>query len=279
MRGFIWVAVLIVLGSSKAFINDQDPGCTKILEFPAKDSVFLNPVYFCSDSLGKNYYYSPLKTPVCNDTLCQVVFLNIFWDLAGNYSKFEISPQIPLTKNDHKPFTEEDYDKLDQTLKNGNSILGDKTEDELLDTERSRYSEKIDGVTGATAKEIQSEIVEGALYSTYTLWHMANGNIKYKLREYTRSNYSYSLQQQLLESNNPKTIIFGLKNMEEEFYFAHFDQIISLMKQQNLLVNFYIGKNISKDVLDYGENKKELLKIWNLLDPNTQSVLSKYLKQ
>jgi len=279
MRGLILIAVLIAIGSSKVYIHDLDQNCIKILELPAKDSVFLNPVYFCTDSLGSHYYYSPLKTPVCNDTLCQVVFLNIFWDLGGNYSKFEISPQFPLTKNDHKPFSDQDYDKLDRTLKNETSVLGDKTEDELLDTDRSRYSEKIDGVTGATAKEIQSEIVEGALYSTYTLWHMTNGNIKHMLQEYTLSRFNLDLQQQLLESNNPKTIIFGLKNLEEEFYFTHFDKIISLMKQQYLLVNFYIAKNISQKVLDYGENKKELLKIWDLLDPNTKSVLSKYVKQ
>lgn len=279
MRGLLILVLLIVYNDSNDIHSNQDDSCLQILEQPSKDSVFINPVYFCTDSLGANYYYSPLETTVCNDTLCQIVFLKIFWDLAGNYSKFETSNENPLTKNDHKPFTPQDYEKLHNTLKNEISILGDKTEDELLDPSRSRYSEKIDGVTGATAKEIKSEVVDGALYSTYTLWHMANGDIQQKLRKYTLSHYTSNFQQQLLQSRNTKSIIFGLKNLDEEFYPAHFSQIIDLMKRGNPLVNFYIAKNISEDDLDYGENKKELLKIWNLLDPNTQSVLSKYLKQ
>jgi len=267
-----------IYGMDMKYPQDGSSGtCIKVLELPSRDSVFMNPVNYCLDSMGNYYYVSSIKTPVCNDTLCQIASLKIYWDLAGHFIQFDTLPGIPLTKYDHKPFTSEDYRKLQQTLKNENSILGEKTPEELLDKDRMRHSEKIDAVTGATAREIQSAIVEGALYSTYTLWHLVNGKINQDLRKYTLSIYNGEIEDQLLRAENAKTLLFGLKHLDEDYFDNHFEEIIELMKSGHPLVNFYIAKKLNPDILRVEKNRNALLEIWDILDRNTQSVLSLYV--
>jgi hypothetical protein len=182
-----------------------------------------------------------------------------------------------MTKNDHMPFTTQDYYKLQMTLSDENSILGEKSKDELLDKNQTRYSEKIDAFTGATAREIRSAVVEGALYSTYTLWHLVNGDIKQKMREYSLLNYDAEIEHQLLNSQNPKTMILGLKNLDDAFYFDHFEEILRLMQSGHPLVNFYIAKKMPPAVMDTEKNRNAILKLWDTFDRNTQSVLSRYM--
>jgi len=249
-----------------------------VVILPGKDSTFLNPVYFITEEKENFFYSCFLKTPVCNDTLCQVVQLQIYWDLAGNYIKFDTLDGYPLTKFDHLPFTHFDYQRLHYTLRDINSVLGRTSEAELVDETQTRYSEKIDGVTGATSIQIKNSVVEGAMYSTYTLWHLINGLIRQKLQNYTLKNYSPDIENQLLGSGISKMIILALKQWKEQDYIDRFDEIILLMRKSNPLVNFYIAKNLSARIFQVKENQESIDRIWEILDPNTKSILSDYIK-
>lgn len=278
MRFLIFISV-ILFGFNVAkgnILGENDTDCKRVLNLPSKDSVFMNPVYFCSEDKENLHYYSRLQTTVCEDTVCQLLDIKVYWDLAGNYIRFDTVPGTPLTKYDHKPFTDRDYQRLQKTLADENSVLGEKTKDELLSTKEKRYSEKIDGLTAATAKEIKSVVVDGALYSTYTLWHLIHGNIKQNIRKYTLAHYNSTIEKQLLRSDNPRTILLGLKNMNKADYVNRFDQILKLMKSGNPFVNFYIAKNLPKAVFQSEENRKSIKKVWNRLDQNTKSILLGY---
>lgn len=277
--GFMLI-LLIVLMSGFADQNSQNRLdeilSTEVAKLPGKDSVFLNPVYLTNSIDDQFVYESVLKTPVCNDTLCQVVQIKIFWDLTGDYIRFDTLAGFPLTKNDHLLFTSEDYTKLHATLKDGNSVLSRKSESELLDNKRKRYSQKLDAVTGATDLEIKNAVVDGAMYSTYTLWHLVNGDIKHILTNSTLENYNSKMEQQLLWSNNTKSIIFALNQFEDRDYADRFQEIIRIMKKGYPLVNFFIAKNLPREVFQSGENVESLKLIWQLLDPNTKSILNLY---
>ncbi len=250
---------------------------TEIGVIPAKDSAFFNPVFLNITNDDQYVYESILKTPVCDDTLCQIIRIKIFWDLIGDFTHFDTLAGYPLTKNDHLPFTSEDYLKLQATLKDGNSILGRRSESELLDNNRNRYSQKLDAVTGATDLQIKNAVVDGALYSTYTLWHLVNGDIKNMLTNWTIKNYNPKMEQQLLFSDNTKTILFALKQFEDQDYEDRFQEVIELMKKGYPLVNFYIAKKLPTGVFGSEENIKSLNQIWQMLDPNTKSVLGVYM--
>jgi hypothetical protein len=158
-----------------------------------------------------------------------------------------------------------------------NSILGRTSENELLDKTKIRYSEKIDGVTGATSIQIKNSVVEGAMYSTYALWHLINGPIWQELKKYTIQNYDPEIERQLILSRHPQKIITALQQWNEKNYKDRFGEIITIMSSGNTLVNFYIAKSLPAEVLSDTENQNSLKNIWNELDPNTKSILSKYL--
>ena len=258
-------------------LNEED-GCSYIFDLPSRDETFLNPVYFCNADSGNFYYYSEITTTVCSDENCKLAILKVFWDLAGNYTRFETLPGKPLTKNDHIPFTLADYDKLQATLINPTSILGDKTKDELLDKDSLKYSEKIDGWTGATNKEIKAAVVDGALYSTYTLWHLVNGDVRKEIRKYTESQYNEMMEAQLFNSENPRTVLFGLKNLDSSAYPDKFPELLKILERGNPLVNFYITKRLTPEVFKNNDNRQAVLNLIESLDNNTQSVIDKLLE-
>ncbi|MBT28495.1 MAG: hypothetical protein CMO01_02460 [Thalassobius sp.] len=277
MKGWLVSGILFYCIFFNSFKEPED--CTYVFDLPSRDEAFLNQVYFCKPDSGDYYYYSVITTSVCNDENCKLAILKVIWDLAGNYTKFETLPGKPLTKNDHIPFTITDYDKLHSTLQNATSILGDKTKDELLEKDSLKYSEKIDGFTGATSKEIKEAVVDGALYSTYTLWHLVNGDVRKEIRKYTQSTYDEQMEAQLLSSANPRTVLFGLKNLDESSYPQKFTQLVQILQRSNPLVNFYITKRLTPEIFQNPENRAAIQNVWESLDKNTQSILSKLLEK
>jgi len=149
----VWMVLWIIIsGFIQPFSQNllKDYTSEEVAVLPGKDSIFLNPVYYVYSGDGESNYECILQTPVCNDTLCQIVKVKILWDLIGDFIRFDTLPGYPLTKYDHLPFSTDDYNKLQTTLEDGNSILGRKSEKELLDNNQMRYSEKTDAITGAT---------------------------------------------------------------------------------------------------------------------------------
>lgn len=267
MKGLMFFVVFGVFG--------QVSECHEILEISAENSSFSNPVFLCFNTLGDAYFKGSIKTDVCKDSLCELMELNVIWDLAGNYKNIDTIPGLPLTKYDHEPFSEKDYLKLHNILKNGNSLLGYRNKKELIDNSISDYSEKVDGVSGATSKEIKSAVVEGAVYSTYTLWHLVNGTVVNQLKDHINSNYGSKFQNQLLTSTNPKTILFVLRKFNDQDYFDNFDKVLHIMNLNIPMINFYIAKNLPSIIFAEDRNIKAIQTMWYELDRNTQSVLAK----
>ncbi len=268
----ISIILLILLAF---YSGDENTYPKQVTSLHSKDSAFINPVYLDKNEQGKFYYHTTLRTSVCGDDLCQMVRLKLKWDLAGSYIDFDTLNGYPLTKNDHIPFTAADYKKLDQALQDNRSILGDKSEEELFDKSKNRYSEKIDGTTGATSLEVKKIVVDGALYSTYTLWKMANGEIVGKLKNKTSMNLTPDIAQQLLESENPEAVILALDQWQDEDFETNSIKLINIMQRKSPLVNFYLAKRVPANVWQQKKTKKQLAKLWDELDSNTKSYLPK----
>lgn len=146
------------------------------------------------------YYMSEIFTPVCNTGECLPVYINIYWHLNGEYMKFDQPEGEILTKLDHVPFTEADYELLDEIIKDMDprkDQIGTSDYSEANPKEDSHTSpsvamgdvidkhDMVDGISGATLPEIKSQFVPGALYTTYTIWGLANDS-RYKMSTYTR---------------------------------------------------------------------------------------------
>lgn len=105
----------------------------------------------------------------------------MYWDLGGNYLKYELPSNKILTKIDHLPFSAFDYGLLHRVLLNKQSALANYT---LFDLNKPTKQEKVDGVTGATPPKLKGSFVPGALYTSYTLWHIVYRQ-KITIQQYT----------------------------------------------------------------------------------------------
>ncbi len=121
------------------------------------------------DEQGLIYWYRNIQTPVCLTGVCKEINVGIYWRINGAFLGYEVYGE-PLTKTDHSVFQISDYLLLDTILSNNWSVLREYDFEELLvDSTAS-----VDGVTGATRKELAEEAVQDAVYTTYTLWHKVN---------------------------------------------------------------------------------------------------------
>lgn len=249
-------------------------------DFPTQDTSFIGSVklIYDRDSLPVKYV-SILSTPVCDDGLCQVLELKIYWNLIGNYVYFDTLTHVPLTKYDHLPFTGDDYAKLHQILANQNSVLERKSLDELFDRDSLRQSNTVDATTGATDQAIKHAVVEGALYSSYALWHLANGDIKANIQEYTKSIYSLELMEKLLRSNDYQEQLFALKLFEDQDFEIYFYSVLNLMITSNPLLEMYILKKIPDAIWSNPIFQNQLVRTFPELTPNGRGLLFSKLSE
>ncbi len=177
------------------------------------------------------YYFSKIKTPVCEDSLCYLVKIDIYWDALGNFLDYETDSDTALTKFDHIKFTKEDHQKLKKILSNGESVLRDYAVETLLDPVAKKNSDVVaDAVAGATNTSIKDEVVEGALYSTYTLWHIVNGSIAQKIKAHSQTMFNKKLLDKMLSSNREQYQYYALNKIPSSKLAGYTHEFIGLIK-------------------------------------------------
>lgn len=214
----------------------QEPKRTEAFKVHLKDSLLhqVNLVY-SEDSLP-DQYHCYVRSPVCDDGLCKLVAIHIYWDLLGNFQHFEIPEGRPLTKFDHLEFTEDDYLKLRDILKDKNSILGQYQVEELIDESTQLVSDSVDATTGATKETVKKAVVSGAVYSTFTLWHAVNGKISHKIDSFTRHLVDTTLIKRFLESENHHYHHFALDNIATDKMDQYQNELFQVLKYGNIFV-------------------------------------------
>jgi len=207
------------------------------------------------------YYRAAIFTPVCKSGECLPVSIIVFWDILGNYMKYEMPEGKILTKNDHGEFTGEDYDKFNTILQNSSSILKD-FDISLLYNTLNETVESIDGVTGATPREISQSIVVGAFFTCHTIWHLVYGEIVEIIQENTRK----------LESD--ELLLYLLSH--EKFNYRHYAIARVAKKSHESKWSFYfceaLGQGnvfIDRHILEvfpdtWLEKKQVQRKLWDL---------------
>ncbi|MDY0166628.1 MAG: hypothetical protein RBS80_08800 [Thermoguttaceae bacterium] len=161
-------------------------------------------------------YRLTFQVNVCTDGQCRMVNITMHWDSLGFYQRLECPIDAPLTRREHDPFTPEDYRKLDRILKNRESILGRLPFEALVEQPRPGEAENIDGWSGATPQTVADSVVEGAAFTTWTLWHWANGDIVPHLRAATKQRATPKYIRQLLRSEDHREVYFGLQHALEQ---------------------------------------------------------------
>ena len=162
-------------------------------------------------------YALRFTTHVCLDAQCRMVTLTMYWDALGYYQRFEYPADTPLTKREHVPFLAADYAKLDQILKDRDSVLGTVAL-EVLVAPAAEMAEVpgVDGWSGATPQTIRDAVVDDAAYTSWALWRWANGEIVEKLRQLTTRRCTPGYLQQLLRSDDRRHVDFALQHVVQQ---------------------------------------------------------------
>ena len=148
--------------------NDTIQGDTLYLQF--------------TDNEKPQMAYREISTSVCIDKQCRRLQITIYWDITGKYLGFELPPGEFLSKTEHVPFLENEYRRLHTLLANRYSPLANYKLEELAPKNKDNRN-GIDAISSATIKDVLNSVVEGAVYTTYMLWHIVYGNTQKEVQK------------------------------------------------------------------------------------------------
>lgn len=228
-------------------------------------------------------YYADIQTPVCIDGLCKPLYIELYWDLTGQYVGYGEYTEQRLSKYDHDFFEEKNYLKLHELLSNSHSILGKRKKTDLYNiqqtrTEKIKFNGKeVDGVTGATIKEVKNDIVAGALYSCYTLWHLAYGEAVARIKDQLPLIYSDSLEASFLTSNWENYQIYAVKQLPPSKFEENIKELVSILQKAKPLTRAYIFKKMPKELFGHPVMETRLYAHFSTLDFNSKTLLLKGL--
>lgn len=154
-------------------------------------------------------YHKKIYTGVCFDNECRMLDIVLYWNITGRYLGFELPEGEFLSKFDHEPFTEGEYERLHGLLADLLSPLGMYAFNELA-PKPTVEEEEVDGITSATSKDILEYVVEGAAFTTYTLRTLVYGPIQNEVESLTREALSEELVLKILESPDVGDKIWAL---------------------------------------------------------------------
>ncbi len=244
-------------------------------------------VYFDQENDPVKYSRN-IETGVCIDGECRLVQVNLFWNTTGRYLGFEIPNGEYFSKKEHDPFSEEDYNHLHHILAEDNSPLSQYEIQDLV-PEKKDSNAGIDAVSSATIDAILNYIVEDAVYTTYTLWHIVYGPTKREIEKQTTSKLNNHLILKILNSGSIKDQIWVLNNIQKEtelsdelcnklIHFIAGEDIYLAERAINVLQPKYITEDIQKELVDifqktsYLQQKIILQKLENINQLSPQSI-------
>ncbi len=194
----------VLLYSFLAFSIPLDAPAERVKEYKVVENDTLTyTLKLALDDKGRpQYFFRNIFTPVCYTNECKPVHINFYWDLLGNYMRYDLPQNKVLTKVDHDEFKEEDYEKLQDILAQPNSIFADLKMEDLIVKGTESLTDSVDAKAGATLKTIKNQVIDGAVYTCFTLWHIAYGRAVPEIQKIIESYTDEKLLHEFLTSTN-----------------------------------------------------------------------------
>ncbi|WP_428656128.1 hypothetical protein [Runella sp.] len=240
---------LCVLLSVTTTVFAQTPAKAKEYTVTINDTTEYTLQLAFDDAGQPLYFFSNLFTPVCLTGECKPVYINFYWDLLGNYTRFDFPRGAVLTRMDHKPFKPEDYEKLQDILANKNSLLKEVSMEDLVGKGTENLADSVDAKAGATLKTVKNEVIDGAVYTCYTLWHIAHGKVVPEMQRITESFKTDALLHRFLTDNNHYYQYWAMERVmnAEGIVAADFQSDIQqVMRSKNIFAARYALQKVNK---------------------------------
>lgn len=159
------------------------------------------------------YFYKNIETSVCYDNKCRPLNLEVFWNITGRYLGFQLPEGEFLSRYEHKPFNPEDYERLNFLLADPILPIGNRPFESLVGQAGGKGN-AVDAVSGATAQGVKDYVVEGAAYTTYTLWKILYGPIRAQIVDLTDGEMNPELLGLILKSPSSEDIVWALERLD-----------------------------------------------------------------
>jgi len=234
--------LFLAMNSLGSFAQLSDLAVHKVDGFNYRTEDAEVRVHLLRNQAGENeLYMANLSGNVCSDSLCRPINIDIYWDLLGNFVDYKVAKGNELTKFDHVELTKEDHRKLYEILSDTNSLLRDYGMNDLVDTSIKVVSQiKVDAVTGATNPTFEGAVVQGAVYTVYTLWHFVNGDIKKAMLEFSKKNVFTDAETKRLLLSDRKVYKFFLIEYIPDHKVEKFEEeLIRLISDKDAYIPLY----------------------------------------
>jgi hypothetical protein len=247
------ILLLLVMNSLGSFGQLSDPTVRKVDGFNFQTEDAEVRVHLLRNQAGENeLYMANLSGNVCSDSLCRPINIDIYWDLLGNFVDYKVAKGNELTKFDHVELTKEDHHKLHKILSDTNSLLRDYGMNDLVDTSVKVVSQiKVDAVTGATNPTFEGAVVQGAVYTVYTVWHFVNGDVKKAILEYSKKNVFTDAEiRRLLLCDNKLYKFFLIEYIPDHKVEKFEEELIRLISDKDAYIPLYAISKLPLSIWD-----------------------------
>lgn len=161
------------------------------------------------------YYFKKIREQVCYDSECRLLDIVVYWNITGRYLGFELPKKEFLSKTDHEPFSESEYQRLHSLLADTSIPLDAVTFDKLTEKPSNKVM-GLDAISGATSKSVAEMVVKGAAYTTYKLWNIVNGPTMDYISNLTTKQLNSNLTYLILQSSNSNDRLWALNHLDKK---------------------------------------------------------------
>jgi len=204
-----------------------------------------------------------ISTGVCIDGQCRKLQMSVYWDITGRYLGFELPPGEFLSKTEHEPFNDKEYKQLHTLLADPYSPLANYTLEELVPPTKQE-NKAVDAVSSATVKEVLNSVVEGAVYTSYTLWHIVYGNSQKEVKKLGLHYFSEELAMHILENQDSDSRIWALNNLQtlNEWSDSLQQKVLGLIGNQNFYLSERAINSFNSELLNSADFQRQIYSVF-----------------
>lgn len=235
-----------------------------------KDSIFMVGI----KERTPLHYFQHITTNVCFDNECRLLTITVYWNITGRYLGFELSDGEFLSKRDHEPFSQQEYERLNDLLADPDLPLGGISFEKLIEIPESE-SDSIDGISGATTKHVSQMVVKGAAYTTYTLWNIVYGPTQDWVASLTEKQLSPDLIDQVLQSPDISDRVWALRRISQEMELTPglTTTLLGLIAGEDFFLAYSAINGIKKSHLQSDDLQLNLFDLYGETDHSIQNMI------
>ena len=156
-------------------------------------------------------FHLDVASVTCGDGACAVVTVRLHWNTLGRYVRYELPHGCVLTKQGHASFSDADHAKLHAVLLDRDSPLRHFEKEKVIAPDLAVQG--VDAITGATPDMYENDVVPGAVYTCYTLWHWANGDVADHIRKLAEKTCTDAQLVAFIESGDESSGVFAIEQL------------------------------------------------------------------